>query len=395
MKYFLVKTIRDKIIKSYVFFVKYFTRINKRRIVLHQPFKFGYDCNQKYIAEEILKQNLPYEIIWITRATRADNENYPSEIKVITEKQLFKTLYYFLTSKVCISNSFLPFKHYISKKRGQIYINTWHGSLGIKKIGLTEKYLGSNNEKVLKRTINLTDFFISNSDFETNVYRNSLCYNNEILTFGHPRNDILINGILSEEDKIKINKKVRQYNNYNISENTKLVLYAPTFRPKSNLNCLDMDYQLLLETLKSRFGEDFVLLLRLHPTMKDIFKSFNLKSENIFDYTKFDDMQELMIASDILITDYSSCIYDFMLTEKIGFIYASDIDEYDTERGFYYPLESTPFPVIKNNSELKEKIINFDSSKYVIEVQNFLKDKGCIEDGNASRRVVDLIKKYI
>ena len=89
MKYLLIKTIKNKIIKSYIFLIKVFTRINKYRIVLHQPFKFGYDCNQKYIAEEILRQNLPYEIIWITRETRLNNSVFPEKIKVVTEKSLF------------------------------------------------------------------------------------------------------------------------------------------------------------------------------------------------------------------------------------------------------------------------------------------------------------------
>ena len=94
-------------------------------------------------------------------------------------------------------------------------------------------------------------------------------------------------------------------------------------------------------------------------------------------------------------TDYSSCIFDFMLSRKPAFIFATDIENYNTERGFYYPLESTPFPVATDNIELIENIRNFDYEKYKQEVEIFLQEKGCMEDGHASERVVDLIERII
>ena len=119
------------------------------------------------------------------------------------------------------------------------------------------------------------------------------------------------------------------------------------------------------------------------------------QSDSIIDVTMYQDIQELLASADIAITDYSSCIFDFMLTKKPGFIYATDIEEYNTERGFYYPLEETPFPIARNNEELIQNILNFDNEKYQQKVEKFLKDKGCIEDGHASERVVELIKEII
>lgn len=102
-------------------------------------------------------------------------------------------------------------------------------------------------------------------------------------------------------------------------------------------------------------------------------------------------MQELLAITDVAITDYSSWIYDFVLLRKPGFIFATDIEEYNNERGFYYPLESTPFPVATNNIQLVENIRRFDNVKYQHDIDLFLKEKGCIEDGEASRRVVELL----
>ena len=115
---------------------------------------------------------------------------------------------------------------------------------------------------------------------------------------------------------------------------------------------------------------------------------------HVINATDYNDIQELLCASDIGITDYSSWMCDYVLTRKPGFLYASDIQKYiDDERGFYYPLSSTPFKVAENSDELVKKIMEFDDKKYQKEVDKFLKDRGCYEDGNASSRIVDILNK--
>ena len=115
--------------------------------------------------------------------------------------------------------------------------------------------------------------------------------------------------------------------------------------------------------------------------------------EKVVNVTDYPDMQELLCGVDLGITDYSSWMCDFVLTNKPGFLYTSDIEKYVDERGFYYPLESSPFPVAKTNEELYKKILNFDEKKYKKDVKDFLKDKGCCEQGNASKTVVEFILK--
>ena len=101
------------------------------------------------------------------------------------------------------------------------------------------------------------------------------------------------------------------------------------------------------------------------------------------------------MISDVAITDYSSWIYDYILTRRPGFIFATDIYSYETERGFYYPLSSTPFPVSTNNETLIENILLFDEKQYEKNVDVFLEEKGCIDDGHASQRVVDKIIELV
>ena len=158
------------------------------------------------------------------------------------------------------------------------------------------------------------------------------------------------------------------------------------------MDCFDLDYINLLNKYEKLTSQKYVLLVRKHPETEFI---KNIDNKKIIDVSRYPDMQELLVCADVLISDYSSCMFDFMLSRKPCFIYATDIEEYNNERGFYYPLETTPFPIATNNEELINNIKNFDYEKYKIKVEEFLKEKGCIEDGHASERVVELIKKIM
>ena len=134
-------------------------------------------------------------------------------------------------------------------------------------------------------------------------------------------------------------------------------------------------------------------MLRLHPRiakLKD--KLISMYGEGkIVDVTNYDDVQELLAVADVMISDYSSCIFDYLLTKKPAFIYATDIKEYEGERGFYYSLYDTPFDVAINNDVLSKAISNFNEEKYNNKVDEFLKEKGSIENGNASTNIIDFI----
>lgn len=172
-------------------------------------------------------------------------------------------------------------------------------------------------------------------------------------------------------------------------------MYAPTFREDGDMSCYSLDFEKLIKTVSEKFGGKWVVMMRLHPRLVNLMQDFAGNKDFIIDATNYSDIQELMVSSDALITDYSSCIYDFMLSRKPGFIYATDVDKYNNGRGLYYSLTSTPFPVASNNDEMIKNIENFDYETYKDGVEEFLKGKGCIDDGHASERVVELIKKII
>ena len=361
--------------------------INKNKIVFVNYLGSGYGCNPKYITEELLNRKLPYEIVWLSNVPTS---TFPNGVRVVPYKNK-KALFELLTSKVWVDNYHKNYhiKRGLDKLPEQKYIQTWHGSLGIKKI---EKSVGclTRDAKWLEcaeLNSKITDYWISNSAFEDNVYKEAFWDVKNILQFGHPRNDIFFR---DNEDIVKKVKKT-----YGIPKDTKILLYAPTFREDENISCYDIDFETIKKVLSNKFGGSWTVLVRLHSRLEESFKEYFKDKKDIINATNYPDMQELLAAADVGITDYSSWMFDYMLSKKPVFIYAEDIEKYNTERGFYYQIETTPFPIARNNEELAKNIENFDNKKYIKEVNKFLKEKGCMEDGHASERVVDLIEKIM
>lgn len=361
--------------------------IQKNKIVF-MNFQNKYVCNHKYIAEEILREGLPIDLVWVVKNVDEQREYFPENIRLVKRGSyaFFKEC---VSAKIWIDNAINFFYEDVPKRKGQVLINTWHGSMGLKRIGKDDNKNKKWVEKA-KRCDKDTDFLISNSTFENEVYRTTYWPTSEILEFGHPRNDIFF--IKDEIEKRKVRDKILE--KYNLPKDKKFVLYAPTFRDSGTLSCYDLDFDKLVETLKLKFGGDWVVLLRYHFKLWSIREIHQRVSatKNVINATDYDDIQELMFISDIGITDYSSWICDFVLTGRPGFIFATDLEDYVKERGFYYPLEETPFPVTKSNDELFSNIASFDYARYGVKVERFLTERGCIENGEASQKVVQMIK---
>lgn len=362
--------------------------------VVFMHFNNSYSCNPSYICNEILRQNLPWELVYVSDKKKMQKfpVPYPKEVKIVRRNSL-EHFYAMASAKIWVENAVCFPWEYLPKKKGQIYINTWHGSMGLKRID-ADKITSSKWAKAAQRVNKITDFMISNSKFETEVYRTTYWPNPDvkILEYGHPRNDILFS---DEETRKEIKKKICDF--YGVDYDCKFILYAPTFRDEGNLDCYDIDYNRVLSAASKRFGGTWKILNRFHFKVASALKTTPSIRDNtdILDGNSFEDIQELMLVSDIGITDYSSWICDFVLTGKPGFIYANDLSDYNNERGFYYPLESTPFAIAQNNDEMEENILNFNEFEYEQKKEKFLSDRGCTEQGDAAYKVVELMKKYI
>jgi CDP-glycerol glycerophosphotransferase len=356
-----------------------------------------YGCNPKYIIEEIIRRKLPFELTYMVNVNAQPNfADVPAEVRIVHLRPWWNYVSELSTAKVWIDNTI---RTMAPKRPGQFFIQTFHGSLGIKKIDKI-----NDNESMLTHN-SITDFCISNSDFETKIYKLNGWRGVKIMEYGHPRNDILCPEAEPETVR-RVKSKI--YKIFNLEPDEKIVLYAPTFRDQhfrqklsretfspESLACYKLDSGLITASLSEKLGGRWRFLFRLHYMTKIARGLHGFFDESAVDTSDYDDIQELMASSEVLISDYSSCLFDFILTRRPAFIFATDLAEYENDRGFYYSLRSTPFPIAESNEELRCKILNFDNTSYQEAVTKFLIDKGCREDGQASRRVVDLLESLM
>ncbi|WP_295155894.1 CDP-glycerol glycerophosphotransferase family protein [uncultured Ruminococcus sp.] len=364
------------------------SRVDKNKIVF-MHYDNRYQCNPKYICNELLRQNKGYDIVFVVRPEIADEFPSPLPKGVRTVKiNSLEHFYELATARIWVDNALCCPLSFVLKKRGQVLINTWHGSLGLKKITGVPDPKWRLGAKIAGKT---TDYMISNSAFETQVYRSTYWGDPKIkvLEYGHPRSDILFCG---EEKKRRLKRKVCRH--YGIPEDTSLILYAPTFRNDMSLRYYDLDHAAVLAAAKERFGGEWKILDRYHIKVADKLKK-RRPDPDILDGNSYEDIQELMAVCDIGITDYSSWICDYILGSGAGFIYAPDLSKYDKERGFYYPLEETPFPIAENNRDMVKNILTFSKEQYAEKRSSFLEKRGCREDGRAARRVAALINRIM
>ena len=369
-------------------------KINPNKVFFHTQ-ETRYCCNPKYIFEALLRDGLDgIEVVWKGPSDGMELEGLPSGIKTVKQNsfEYFKEM---LTSKVVVTNSFLFLGMPLKLKEGQLLIQTWHGSLGIKKYGPMDIKDTRKRVTALKQTGQMTTYCLSNSILENNSFRDTYWPHTPILDYGHARNDLFFDNNRAKRTEIRN----RFLKDYGLTEDTKFIMYAPTFRDNHDVSVYDIDFERVLSSVTKRFGGKWMILLRYHPSMAKLRATKNIAHtlRNIphLDVTDYQDMQELISLVDVGITDYSSWIYDYVLLRKPGFIYAPDIKEYEGERGFYYPIESTPFPIAENNEQLSTAIREFNTEAYLQDVERFLKDKGCIEDGHAAERAARLIKDLL
>lgn len=375
-----IKIFLHKGLRLILFFVGSFFKIKNNRILLNSFNGKQYSCNPKYIAEYLLKNNKKkYEIIYVINNNLIEVPKKVIKIKFFS----FKHFYYYFSSKILISN--IGAKTIFKKRKNQFRIETWHGGGAYKK---TDLAIDNSSYRIYKEIIvgNDVNFYISSCKKFTQIMSEvQKVKKSKFIEYGMPRNDIFFDKI---QKKIA-NRKIRE--KYCLKNFCKVILYAPTWRDDGrSLEVKDI-YE-VVRYLNKISKEKHILLCRAHHSGKLVNK-FN--EENIINVTDYPDMQELLCAADILITDYSSCMWDFSLMYKPCFIYATDIDQYKQERDFYTPMSEWPFPIATNTDELINNILNFNQKEYVQKVKQHHKDLGSFEDGHACERVCKLIEDII
>ena len=351
--------------------------ISTSKIVVCNFFGEGFGCNPKYIVKCMLDDNCKYDIVW---AVKNMSSPFPVGVRTVRYDSL-KYYYELATARVWIDNQHK--KIFLRKRKGQFFLNTWHGALGLKKIGYDNPQNRTGQyEHDAEIQSKMTDLMNSNSTFATDLYRRVFGYEGEIIEKGLPRNDVLINKNLNRRSRIR--------GKMGIHPETKMAIYAPTFRETYSLESYTLDLEGLVNELEKITKYTWVVLVRLHPLLvsKMNFIEYN---EKIINGSLYSDMQDIMLAGDFLITDYSNVMFEFALTGYPVILFSLDYEEYKKEREFYFDYFSLPFSVAQSNEELVSVVRNFDKKEYEQKLKEYFASVGLNETGQAARYMCNKI----
>jgi len=368
-------------IMAIFYYLSYMIPINPVKILLVMTHDDSDEGNVGSTYHYFQKRN-PELIFKIVRREDYAFEKNKNLLKKIYQMFLLVP-YHTATSRIIfMDNVFLPFSA-IKIKKDTDLVQLWHGTGSIKKFGLEceDGWI----KKLAKKTNKNTTHFIVGSRWMINIYNASFGANeHRVWNTGCPRTDIFFN------EDIILKMRDDFFNNYPELSDKKIILYAPTFRDDET----EIKIHLEIDQLMQGLDENYVLGLRLHPHISNIVKLDKLFSEDsyhnrIFDFSNYDKLNTLLLCSDLLITDYSSIIYEYALLKKPMIFYPYDLENFRKKgRGFYGKYENlVPGPVALKT----EDIVNLINNPVNCNMDEFLSVylENC--DGNSRKRLYDLL----
>lgn len=379
-----------------ILFLKYylFYSVDDKLIIFESFGGRSYSDSPKAIYLELLNnpKYKDYKFVWFFQDVQ-DYKYLQSKRTMIIKENSYKYYKYYSKAKYWIVNSIV--KESIIKKKNQIYVQCWHGT-PLKKIRCDITVNGSamNTVNEIRKRNDIDakrfDYFISPSRYATEKFMSAfnlkkLNKSDIIVECGYPRNDYLSN--YTENDIKRIKKQ------FNISSDKKVILYAPTFRDNEHDSKIGYTYKIKadFENLKEELSNNYVILFRAHYFVANSF-NFDKYKGFVYDVSKYDDINELYIISDILITDYSSVFFDYAILKRPIIFYMYDKDAYKNElRDFYINLDELPGIIVYRGDELANKIKEVSLNKINRKYINFNKKYNYLDDGNVSKRVVEVI----
>jgi CDP-glycerol glycerophosphotransferase len=354
-----------------------------RDVVVYDSFNGKqYSDAPRAVHEELGARNAGVDHIWVTRDGQAP---VPAGTRTVeaNSRDWFEAL---ATSKYLVANTHLP--PWIRRREGQTIVQTWHG-IGFKRVAFDMDSVQFANPRYLQK---LTEeapswsFLVSPSSFCTEVMRRAFRYDGEICEIGSPRNDVLFSS-----DRAGTIERVRRA--VGVRDDRKIVLYAPTWRDNEfyGPGRYKFDMRLDVSQFPPEFQREHVLLVRRHPnTVDDLLGD---DSDFVFDVANYPDVRDLLVAADVLVTDYSTISLDFLNTGRPILYYTYDLASYrDNLRGFYFDLEGEgPGPVLETTGAVVEALHDLDTfqHRYRGRYERFREVYCHAEDGHATERLID------
>lgn len=318
-------------------------KLDNRCIVFESMWGRKYSCNPQHLYEYVDAHYPMYKCVW-----SLNDERMPIKGNGIRVRRGSQEYYHYLaTAKYFVNN--VNFETGYVKREGQIEIQTMHGT-PLKTLGLDVE-TDFPNEKSRIRYIEKNsrwDYLLVQGRFMKEKAYDCFQFEKEILECGYPRTDILFN---TDKDKILDIKK-----DLGLPLDKKIILYAPTWRMKGTF-----DMRLDLEKLREAFGEQYIVLVRLHHLCapEDWIEADN---QFVFDLHAYKCVEDLYLISDMLITDYSSVMFDYALLDRPMIFYMYDLAEYrDNLRGLYVDIEQeAPGPIVFDTEGVIQAVKNIE-----------------------------------
>lgn len=363
------------------FFIK--GQVDKRLIVFESFLGKNYSDSPKYIYQHMIQQSFDYKYIWIFNEK---GKSIPGNAKQVRRFSL-QYYYYLAKAKYWISNSRIPKR--LAKHPDNIYLQTWHGT-PLKQLVFDMKDVHSANPNYKKDFYIQSrrwDYLISPNQYSSDIFRSAFKFDKKLLNYGYPRNDVLYkndNGSYIDQLKSKLN----------LPKDKKVILYAPTWRDDEffERGKYKFEIKLDLERLKQKISDDYIIILRMHYFIANKL-DINQHKGFVFDYSTYDDIAELYLISDMLITDYSSVFFDYANLKRPILFYTYDLEKYrDTLRGFYIDIESeVPGPLLFDTNEVIEAINEIEEvqKEYASKYEAFYNRFCHWDDGHATERVIE------
>ena len=362
--------------------------IDSKKIVVYT--EGNYSGHGKQIIKQIKKNNKNLDIVWMVDDLKAE---LPNGFRKIHRSAYFEVVYEMETAYCWIFESEIPL--YVRKRDDQLYFQVKHwSSVTLKTFGFDfYEFRGiKNGIELCEHDSRAIDYLITGSRFDTETCRKGFHYNGKIFEAGSARSDVLFHG---EKYKLHICEK------YGIDLENRILLYAPTFRggtgheyivKQGNIN---LNIKMLREAVTETYGGEWVILFRMHPVVSKENRE-RIENDFVIDVGDYQDSQELVAATDVVITDYSSIMFEPAYIHKPVFLFAPDRKEYiNHERRLLIDYDTLPFPIAESNDRLCEAVRNFDQQEYDRKLDDFFEAYGIHEDGHASERAAKFILELI
>ncbi|MCR5690875.1 MAG: CDP-glycerol glycerophosphotransferase family protein, partial [Eubacterium sp.] len=241
------------------------------------------------------------------------------------------------------------------------------------------------------KNVQTWDYLISQNNFSSETFARAFCFDKKMLEIGYPRNDILFRD--NNEEAIRRRKR-----ELGLPLDKKIILYAPTWRDDewSDDEKYEFRPQINFDLLRSKLGQDYIMIVKYHYLIMDAV-DWSGYDGFVYHFDQSRDIAELFLVSDLLVTDYSSVMFDYSILRRPMFFFAYDLDKYKNElRGFYFSYHGEmPGPISNTTEDLIKDIKEYDDSLYTERYEKFCEKYNGVDDGQASRRVKDLIEAMV